>query len=189
MFTRLANSWELVKVSAAVLQQDRELLIFPLVSALASLLVMATFAVPMFLAGLFEAMFADEFGAARIVGYIVAFTFYLVQYSVILLANAAPVGAAMIRLDGGDPTVGDGFRIAWQHVGAIFGYAAIAATVGVILRALSERGTLGRLVSSLAGVVWNVATYLVVPLLVVEGVGPVDAIKRSGSLLKQTWGE
>jgi uncharacterized membrane protein len=32
-------------------------------------------------------------------------------------------------------------------------------------------------------------TFLVVPVLVVEDIGPVEAIKRSAHLLKKTWGE
>jgi hypothetical protein len=96
----------------------------------------------------------------------------------------------MIRLDGGDPTVGDGFRIATKHLGNILGYAVISATVGIILRAISERGgILSQIVSSLVGFAWGVATFLVVPVLVVEGVGPIDGVKRSANLLKRTWGE
>ncbi len=96
----------------------------------------------------------------------------------------------MIRLRGGDPTVDDGFRIALKHVGPILGYAFVAATVGMILRWLSERsGTLGRIVVSLVGIAWNVTTYLTVPVLVMEEVGPIEAIKRSASLLKKSWGE
>jgi hypothetical protein len=102
----------------------------------------------------------------------------------------ALVGAAMIRLEGGDPTVGDGFRIAFQHIGSILSYALLSATVGLILRMISERsGNLGRIVTSLVGLAWNLATYLVVPVLVIEGIGPVEAIKRSAGLLKKTWGE
>ncbi len=189
MFTRLSNSWELVKASWAVLRADKELIVFPIVSAIASLIVLATFAIPLFLSGLFEAMFAEDFGAARLVGYATVFLFYLVQYFVILFANTALVGAAMIRLDGGDPTVGDGFRIAWQHVGAVFGYAMISATVGLVLRWLAQRGAIGRLVSSLIGLGWNLATFLVIPVLVVEDVGPVEGVKRSARMLRTTWGE
>ena len=109
MFRRLSNSWQLVKASWAVLRADKELVVFPIVSGIASIIVIITFAVPMFLAGLFEAMFAGQSGAASIVGYVLVFLFYLAQYFVILFANTALVGAAMIRLDGGDPTVGDGF--------------------------------------------------------------------------------
>jgi hypothetical protein len=112
------------------------------------------------------------------------------QYFVIFFTNSALVGAALIRLRGADPTVGDGMRIALRHSGAILGYALIAATVGMILRWLSERaGTIGRIVVGLVGLAWNIATYLVVPVLVVEEVGPIDGIKRSVELLKRTWGE
>ena len=90
----------------------------------------------------------------------------------------------------GDPTVADGFRIASKHLGSILGYALISATVGMILRWISERGKgLGQIASSILGLAWNLATYLVVPVLVIEGVGPWEAVKRSAGLLKKTWGE
>lgn len=188
MFQRLSNSWELVKASWRVLLADKELMIFPVVAFFASVLVMITFAVPTVLAGVLDTAVAS--GGLSIFSYIMAFLFYAVMYFVTIFANTALVGAAMIRLEGGDPTVGDGFRIAFSKIGTIFGYAVIAATVGTILRMISERsGTIGRLVVSLIGFVWNIATFLVVPVLVVENVGPLDAIKRSGSLLKETWGE
>lgn len=187
MFKRITNSWELVKASAAVLRADKELVVFPIVSSIGVLIVTATFAVPMLFAGFFDAVLAGE---SRVLGTVVAFLFYVVQYLVIFFANSALVGAAMIRLSGGDPTIGDGFRIALSHLRAILGYALISATVGMILRWLSERrGTLGQIASSLFGLAWNLATFLVVPVLVVEDVGPVDAIKRSVELVKRTWGE
>ncbi len=102
--------------------------------------------------------------------------------TVIFFCNTALVGAALIRLRGGDPTVADGFRIAASRVGPILGYAFIAATVGMVLRAISERsGFLGRLVVSLVGFAWNLATFLAVPVLVVEDVGPIEAVQRSAS--------
>ena len=188
MFQRLSNSWELVKASWRVLLADKELMVFPLVAFLASIVVMATFAVPTILAGVLDSAVAN--GELSIFSYIVAFLFYAVMYFVTIFFNSALVGAAMIRLEGGDPTVGDGLRIAFSKIGTIFGYAVIAATVGTILRMISERsGTLGRIVVSLVGFVWNVATFLVVPVLVMEKVGPLDAVKRSAGLLKETWGE
>jgi len=187
MSTKIRNSWTLIKASAAVLRADKELIVFPIVSAIGVLVVTASFALPTILAGFLDALLE---GHAQIFGFVVGFLFYVVQYTVIIFANSALVGAAMIRLRGGDPTVGDGFRVAMKHIGAILGYALISATVGMILRWLSERGkTLGRITSSIVGLAWNLATYLVVPVLVVEGVGPVEAIKRSANLLKKTWGE
>lgn len=188
MFTRLSNSWELLKASVRVLLADKELIIFPIISAIGVLVVTATFAVPVILSKFFDnAVFGSNI---ELIGLLVMFLFYVVQYTVIFFANTALVGAAMIRLRGGDPTVGDGFRIAASRFGPILGYALIAATVGMILRALSSRSRgLGRLAISLIGFAWNVATYLVVPVLAVENVGPIQAIQRSVGLLKRTWGE
>ena len=188
MFERLSNSWELVKASAAVLKADRELLLFPVVSAVLSVLVALTFAVPAFLSGFFAGQDGELAVSAQ--GYLLAFLFYVVQYFVIFFCNTALVGAAMIRLRGGDPTVGDGFRIAASRTRDILGYAIISATVGMVLRAISERsGLLGRLVVGTVGLAWNLATYLVVPVLVVEDVGPIEAVRQSAGYLKKTWGE
>ena len=187
MFAKIRNSWTLIKASAGVLRADKELIVFPIVSAISVLVVTASFALPMLLAGFFDTLLE---GQGRPLGYVVAFLFYVVQYTVIIFANSALVGAAMIRLEGGDPTVGDGLRIAGKHIVSILGYALISATVGMVLRWVSERGkTVGRIVSSIVGLAWNLATYLAVPVLVVEGVGPLEAVKRSASLLKKTWGE
>lgn len=189
MFERLANSWELVRASAAVLRADKELVLFPVVSAVASILVAITFVVPLALSGTVDLATVDSQGVPA-GGYALAFLFYLVQYFVIFFCNAALVGAALIRLRGGNPTVSDGFSVAFQRVGAILGYAVVAATVGLVLRSISERGgPLSRLVASVFGLAWSLATYLVVPVLVVEGVGPIDAVKRSAGYLRKTWGE
>ncbi|MFO7692129.1 MAG: DUF6159 family protein, partial [Vicinamibacterales bacterium] len=189
MFEKLSTSWELVKASAAVLSADKELLLFPVISTVLSILVVVTFAVPAVLAGVFASGVADGAGLPA-AGYAGVLLFYVVQYFVIFFCNTALVGAALIRLRGGDPTVADGFRIAASRIQPILGYALIAATVGMVLRAISERsGLLGRLVVGLLGFAWNLATFLVVPVLVVEDVGPIEAIQRSASYLKRTWGE
>jgi len=168
--------------SAAVLKADKELMVFPLISALAVLIVTATFAFPLIVTNSLATSSSLEF-------YLVLFLFYLIQYFVIIYFNSALVGAALIRIKGGDPTVKDGFSIANSHLKAILGYAAISATVGLVLRWLSERGSLGRLAASLFGLAWNLATFLAVPILVTEEISPVDAIRRSTELLKKTWGE
>jgi len=189
VFEKLSNSWELVKASAAVLRADTELLLFPVISAVLSILLVVTFVVPAVLAGVFASGVGDGAGLSA-AGYAGVFLFYVLQYFVIFFCNTALVGAALIRLRGGDPTVADGFRIAASRIQPILGYAVIAATVGMLLRALSERsGVLGKLVVGLVGLAWNLATFLVVPVLVVEDVGPIEAIRQSAGYLKRTWGE
>jgi hypothetical protein len=184
MFDKFSRSWTLVKASASVLRSDKELMLFPVISGIATLIVLATFLLPMFALRIF----ADGIGLG---GVVFGFAFYFVQYSVMIFFNCALVGAAMIRLDGGDPTLADGFRAARAKLGPILGYAAIAATVGVLLQSLKgkDNNFLVRLVGSALGAAWTLATFLVVPVLVSRNVGPIDALKESVSLLKRTWGE
>jgi hypothetical protein len=188
---KFARSWALMKASATILRQDKELMLFPLLAGFASLLVIATFAWPVYT--LFAHHQADFEGQRQHVSpmfMLVSFLFYFVQYGVVIFFNVALASAALIRLDGGNPTLGDGIRTAMGKLPTIIGYALIAATVGMILRALQERlGFVGRIVAGLLGFGWTVATFLVVPVLAAQDVGPVDAVKRSTSLLRRTWGE
>ena len=188
MFEQFSRSWTLVKASAGVLKQDKELLVFPAISVIASLLVVATFILPLF--GLLDCKALEQGEREPVWLYAWVFLFYLAQYFVIFYFNTALVGAAMIRLRGGDPTVADGLQIAWSKVGTILGYALIAATVGMILRAIEERaGMIGKWVAGLLGAAWTVLTFLTVPVLVSRDIGPLEAVKESALLLKKTWGE
>ncbi|MDT8370252.1 MAG: DUF6159 family protein [Longimicrobiales bacterium] len=183
----LSNSWNLVKASTEVLRLDRELLVFPLLSGIATILVMVSYFGPIGMLGGWELLDAESGGYLSTV---ILFGFYLIQYFVIFFFNTALVGAALIRMEGGDPTVSDGMRIAWDRLPAILGYAAVAATVGMLLRTLSERlGFIGRAVVGMLGIGWSLATYLTVPVLVSRDVGPIDAVKESAELFRRTWGE
>lgn len=184
MFEKVSRSWELARASASVLRADKALMLFPVLSSLATLLVLATFALPIFAFKLFDHGF-------NAVGAVLGFLFYFCQYAVIVFFNSALVGAASIRLEGGDPTFSDGMRIARGKLPAILGYAAIAATVGVVLKSMKNRDNnlVVRMIGSGLGVAWTLATFLVVPVLVNRDIGPVDALKESVALLKKTWGE
>lgn len=188
MFSRFSRSWKLIKVSMNVLKKDKELLIFPLLSSIAAIAVLASF-LPFFgLGSTAEATGVEGEGEA--INLVIYGAFYLIEYFVIFFFNSALVGAALIRMNGGDPTVGDGLRIAISKLGKILGYTLIAATVGLALRAIAERvGFIGQIVVSLLGAGWTVASFLTVPILVSKDIGPLDAVRESASLLKKTWGE
>jgi hypothetical protein len=189
MSGRFARSWELVKASGSVLKEDKGLLVFPLISSIAMLGIVAAFAIPMFTTGAIDGLVRSG-GDLSIGHYAIAFLFYVIQYFVAFFFNAALVGAAMIRLDGGRPTLVDGLSIARSKAWSILGYALIAATVGMILRAIEERiGFIGRIIVGFIGIAWSLATFLVVPVLVARDVGPAEALTESASLLKRTWGE
>lgn len=189
MAGKFARSWALMKASAGVLRADKSLLLFPLLSGVCTLIVAASFLIPVGLALIDHHQATGDAHLAPAY-YAVLFAFYLTQYFVIVFFNTALAGVALARLRGEPAGLAEGFVLARSRLGSIFGYALIAATVGMLLRSLQERlGLVGRFVVGLIGLAWTVATFLVVPVLASEDVGPVDAVKRSAELLKQTWGE
>lgn len=188
MFERFRRGWELAKASAQVLSADRELLVFPLVSGIASLLVLATFVVPIVLSQVWQGLAQETSG--KVLAVLVLWLFYFAMSAVAFFFNTALVGAALERLGGGDPTLGSGLRVATSRIGPILGWAAVSATVGLVLQLAKKRGgMIQNIVVSMVGIAWNLATFLVVPILAVRGVGPIDAVKESATLLKRTWGE
>jgi hypothetical protein len=190
MFDTFRRSWQLVKASWAVLMMDKELLWFPILSGIVMILTMVVFFTPIAVIFGFFGVASGSEDVGSIIGFVLLFLYYLLAYTVSLYFNVALVGAVMIRLDGGDPTMRDGLKIANQRLGKIVIYAFISATVGVILQTIRERGgIIGSIASSFLGMAWNLATFFVVPILVVHDIAPWDAIKESTALLKKTWGE
>lgn len=190
MFDRIANGWELAKQSFNVLRLDKELLVFPLVSGISCLLVLASFALPLWNSPYAQTILDDHQAPQDPIAWVILFAFYVVNYFVIVYFNSALVACAIIRFKGGDPTVADGFRAATSRLPQILAWALVSATVGIILRAIESRSEkVGQIVSGLLGAAFSIAAYFVVPVLVVEKAGPFEALQRSLSVLKRTWGE
>lgn len=190
MFQRIGYTWNAMGASWDVLKKDKELLIFPVISGFCLLLVLASFAIPIYLTDTWQPPQRDAPPAQQIAYYGVLFLFYFCNYFVITFFNSAIVGAAVMRLSGQDPSLGDALNAATHRLPQILAWSLVAATVGFILRIIEDRSEkVGAIVSAILGAVWSVTTFLVIPVLVVEGKGPVDAFTRSAGLLKKTWGD
>lgn len=50
-------------------------------------------------------------------------------------------------------------------------------------------GAIGSITAGIVGAAWSLATFLAVPLIALEGLGPVEALKRSSVLFRERWGE
>jgi hypothetical protein len=189
--SRFSRSWLLIKASMDVLRNDNALLILPAISGAMTMLVAGGFVALAASDGTFAAMAAaGRHHYAPPEFYVWLFCMYVVQYFVVIFFNTALVGAAIVLLGGGRPTVWDGLKLAVSRIGPILGYAIISATVGVLLQFVAEKlGIVGRLIAGGLGLAWTAATFLVVPILAAEGIGPWQAIERSGELLRKTWGE
>ena len=197
-----ARSWQLAKEAAGVLMADKELIFFPILSACISFIAVIILASILVAVGLFIPGAADALSQAgnngdgngsTVGGVIVLFIFYLVSSFIVTYFTSGLVGAAIIRLRGGDPSFGDGIRIANQHVGPIFVFAIMAATVGVISSLLRgnarNRSLVGSILAGLTEMAWNIASFLAIPIIVSQPVSAFEAVKQSTLMLKKTWGE
>lgn len=193
MFERISNGFSLAGSTWRVLTRDKHLIAFPIVSGFCFLLVMVSFAVPLITLvdwnGVQAQMQANK-GKPPVWTYAVGFGFYFCTYFVIIFCNSALVSCAILRFNGETPSLSDGFRMALARLPQIFAWALVSATIGVLLNVIENTyEKAGEIVAWLLGSAWSVMTFFVVPVLVVEKVGPVQAVGRSLSLLRKTWGE
>lgn len=184
---RLARSWDLLKTSMKVVNHDKELMLLPILSMLAT--VVAIGAVIGISVPFWPQIMASD-GSFDPIGFVFAFVLYLTTAFVATFFHAATIAGANERLSGGDPTLGSSLRGAARRIGPLFLWSIVLATVNVILQAIRERaGFLGRALASIGGLAWNLATYFVVPFLVVEDKAIGESVKGSANAFKRTWGE
>lgn len=186
---KFARTWQLMGASWAMLKQDKRLIVFPLIAGVVLAVVIALFAVPMFVAlGGHPHPRGPVHATPQM--YLGMFVFYFLAYSVIIFFNSALIACVLKQIDGEQPTLAYGLTFAWQRLPQIIGWALLTSSVGMLLRMLEERvGFIGRIVVGMLGMAWAVTSFLVVPVLVAEGSGPIEAYKRSVEMLKRTWGE
>lgn len=194
-FDRLRAGWAAGKSCLEVLRNDKSLIVFPMLSGICALLVLASFALPLAIIkpAFIQAAIDQHHVEARQTPpwfWVMAFAFYFCNYFVIYFFNAALIHCAIQHYRREPVTAGDGLRAALRRLPELLAWSLVSATVGLILRMIENANEkFGAFVSAILGSAWTVVTYFVVPVLVVERVGPMTAIRRSWQILRKTWGE
>ena len=177
--------------SFAVLKENRQLILFPVLSGLSMLLVISSFFIVLFASSGWDITSLDSIrDQGTVVNYLLLFGYYVVNYFIIVFFNTALIHCTHLYFQGQRPTVGEGLRFAVGRIGAIFAWAVFAGTVGAILRIIQDRvGFLGKIITGLIGAAWSIATFFVVPVIAYENLGPLAAFRRSATMMKDKWGE
>jgi hypothetical protein len=179
--SRIKRGWELTKKSWAVLRENRALIRFPLYGGVATILMAIIVVGP----GLY--LIEDDKVAAG--APLIVIGFYLLA----AVGTFFSVGLAHCadRIFQGQPTgVGEGIAFARSHLRQILGWAALSATVGLVFNLLeNQAGIVGQIVGRLLDIGWSLITFLAVPVIAIEGTGPIETFKRSASLFKERWGQ
>ncbi len=187
-----SRSWEITKLSFNIIKQDKELLLFPLLSGFFSLLFLISMVLPTILSSIAT-------GGSQLSGieFLVMFIIYLGLAFIATFFNVCVVYTTKKRFEGGNATFKESLSYAMSKLRLILSWSLLAATVGIILRIidrLAQRiGGAGQailgLLNGILGMVWSIITIFVVPAMVYHDLGPKEAIKKSVEVLKKTWGE
>ncbi|UUX93305.1 DUF6159 family protein [Methanoplanus endosymbiosus] len=195
MFQRIGRGWQLFKQTFAILSREKSLLLYPVISGIIILLILGLLFIPTLFIFVGSGINPENMGIAGYALWIVMlFVIFLVTAFVSSFFKAGIVHNATEVIKGNDPAFKDGISAAMPKIGSIFTWALIAATVGLILSLLRESDNpLGRflteIVIGIAGAVWNLVTFFVIPVMIFEDKGAIPSIKESWHLFKQTWGE
>jgi len=188
IFTRISNGWRIAKNSFKVLKANKQLIVFPILSIFSLILVSASFLTAILANSGWHVNHMHEYG--EITGYSLLLLFYFTNYSVVVFFNVALMHCTRMYFKGERVNLRDGLNYSISRIWAIFSWALFAATVGTLLRILQENmGRIGRVIISIVGIVWSIATFFVVPVIAYEKNGALHAFKRSAQLMKEKWGE
>lgn len=191
----LSRSWMITKLTFGVINKDRELLWFALLSFIFSALFAVVMIFPSIIPALMENGFSQE--SLEVYQYVIIFLTYFGLAFIATFFNVCVVYTTKIRFEGGNATFGESIKFALSRLSLILQWSLLSATVGLLLRILqqlaSNLGKIGQLVANILigilGMAWSIVTIFVVPVLVYEGLGPIDALKKSTQVIKKTWGE
>lgn len=188
-FERLSNGWKIAMNSFKVLNANKQLVLFPILSSISLILVIGSFVVGALAINGWNADFLDE-NQNPILQYAILFVFYVINYFIIVFFNMALIHCTRLYFRGEQVSLSEGIRFSMSRIGVIFSWAVFAGVVGTILKAIQENsGIVGKIITGLIGIVWGVATFFVVPVIAYENKGPLEAFKRSSQLMREKWGE
>ncbi|PWN05803.1 DUF6159 family protein [Rhodohalobacter mucosus] len=186
---RISNTWELIKSSFRVLMEDKKMLLFPLLSGICTLIIVASFFIPAFVTG-FIPFLGDPDQMSNTALYVSVFCFYFINYFIVLFFNSAAVAYAIDLMRGGSPSFGAAFKKVQSRIVPLLGWTVIASTVGLILNTIENQSDkIGRIVIAFFGLSWTIISFLVLPILIVEGKGPIASLSESVRMVKDVWAE
>lgn len=188
------RTWALTRMTFDVIKKDNEMLLFPLLAAICSVLFSVAMLFPTVITHLLNDGGSFVWGPLQLAA---TFATYFGLAFITTFFNTCVVYTTRVRLSGGDATFGQSVSFAFSRIGRIISWSALAASVGLLLSMLENaarnaKGVGSILLSILRGLLataWNVVTLFVVPAMVYQDLGPIDAIKSSMDTLRNTWGE
>lgn len=189
MSNRIRKGWQFTKQSLAVLKSHKKLLLFPLISGIATLIILASAFIPLWYFD-FNLLLTHQYHAYKDTTIIISFLAGLFIFNLItIFFNAAMIASVAHYFKTNEVNLKLGLKKARACLPHILGWTIFSTTVGFFIRLFqSNSGRIGAIASLLMGLSWTIISYFIIPILVFEKTGPIKSLKRSANLAKETWG-
>ena len=180
----ISRGWAFLRESFAMAFRDRDLFLPSLFSVLANLLLLGGLGLILYLTGSFEALFQQEGEGLTVVGWVVllavTFTGYLVTY----FFTGMTVHLVDVHLRGRDAQLGSAFADSLRNIGGITALALVSVAMALIAGAIRgrSRGGLRRMAADTVERAWLAATYLVLPVMILEDAPFMQSADRATHL-------
>ncbi|MFT4310045.1 MAG: DUF6159 family protein [Candidatus Woesearchaeota archaeon] len=180
------QSLEIFKMSWGVLVKNPFMMLFPILGALFSTVFFVALLIPAFFTLGNEVMM-----------YVYAFILYFGFAFIATFFNVGTVYAAKQIFEKKSVGFFECLSFSIKKIHLIFLWSLLSATVGLLLLILEQLARRAKgfgpiiigMIRSVLGMAWAIISVFVVPVMVYEGLTPIEALKRSVQVLKKTWGQ
>ena len=177
------NTGKLVKASIRVLREHKRLLVFPLLSAIAALVIAALFWLP---GALTLRGSSNGTGTTRVIGIALLVLGYYVMTVASVIFNAALIFAVSQVLRGEEVGIRIALRAVLRRLPTILGWALISCTISLILRSLDRKVEIA---AALLDISWALFSFLALPAIVLGGTSARKCVGETRQLFKRAWVE
>lgn len=183
-FASLSRGWIFLRESVAMAFRDKDLMLPSFFSIFANLVLLGLLALALHLAGNLEPLLSDREHEVGPAGWVILVAMAFVGYVVTYFFTGMTVHLVDVHLKGRDAQLGSAFRDSLKNLGGILVLSVVTLVVSMITSAIRGRSRYGlrRMAADAADRAWTVATYLILPVIILEDIPFIDASSRATRL-------
>jgi len=183
-FDSLSRGWVFLRESVLMAFRDKDLMLPSFFSILANLVLLGALALILHLTGNLRPLLSEgeqEIGPA---GWVILIGMAFIGYVVTYFFTGMTVHLVDVHLKGKDAQLGSAFRDSLKNLGAILMLSVVTLVVSLLTSALRGRSRYGlrAAAANTADRAWTVASYLLLPIIILEDISFIDATSRGTRL-------
>jgi len=183
-FPSLSRGWAFLRESVLMAFRDRDLMLPSFFAIFANLVLVGLLVLILHLTGNIEVLLSEGEQENVAVRWVILIGMGFIGYVVTYFFTGMTVHLVDVHLKGRDAQLGSAFRDSLRNIGAIVMLSVVALVVSMLTSALRGRSRYGlrAAAADAADRAWTVASYLLLPIIILEDISFIDATSRGTRL-------